>query len=172
MEVLAKRGRKRRTRDREGLVLDLPAKPESVRVARQAVAALGARLGLPEARIDDLRTLVTEACANAVTHAYDGGEGSIRLRVIPREDELTIVVADDGVGIKPRPASEKLQRPAGPAADGRTFLQGGDRARPGGGTRVEGPLSPHQRNTLGVGWAVRAAAPNRHSTGVRSIRRP
>jgi serine/threonine-protein kinase RsbW len=137
MEVLAKNGRKRRTRDREGLVLDLPAKPESLRVARQAVAALGARLGLPEARIDDLRTLVTEACANAVTHAYDGGEGSIRLRVIPRGDELTIVVADDGVGIKPRPASEKSSGRLGLLLMAALSSKVEIAQRPGGGTRVK-----------------------------------
>lgn len=75
-------------------------------MARHAVAALGDELGLTERQLDDLRTLVTEACANVVTHAYDGREGEFDLRVVADRDEVAIIVSDDGDGIRPRPASE------------------------------------------------------------------
>ena len=63
--------------DRE-LHLVLPARAENVIVVRQAVAGVGEALGIPAARVDDLKTVVTEACNNVVLHAYEGGRGPAR----------------------------------------------------------------------------------------------
>lgn len=85
------------------LHLLLPAKAENVLVVRQAVAGLGEAIGLPEQRIDDLKTVVTEACNNVVLHAYDESPGPLEVTAEAGEDEVAMVVADRGHGFEPRP---------------------------------------------------------------------
>jgi anti-sigma regulatory factor (Ser/Thr protein kinase) len=106
MEVLTRNGGAARGAGREELLLRLPARPESLSVARRKVDELGRSLGLPQPRLDDLRTVVTEACANAVAHAYTEREGMLKLRAVPRRGELLISVSDTGDGIRPRPAAD------------------------------------------------------------------
>jgi serine/threonine-protein kinase RsbW len=57
-------------RESDHLHLQLPAEPDSIARARDAVADRGGELGLDPGAIDDLRTVVSEACTNAVLHAY------------------------------------------------------------------------------------------------------
>lgn len=84
------------------LRLTVPATAENVIVVRQAVAGLGEALGLPSARIADLKTIVTEACNNVVVHAYDDEPGPLLFSATPREAELDIEIADRGHGFRPR----------------------------------------------------------------------
>lgn len=106
MEALVTNAGAGRRARRDEVTLELPARPESLAVARRAVTGLGERLGLSGGRLDDLRTLVTEACANAAAHAYPRREGTMKLRAVPRGDELMISVTDEGRGIDPRPATD------------------------------------------------------------------
>jgi anti-sigma regulatory factor (Ser/Thr protein kinase) len=94
------------------LRLLLPAKAENVLVVRQAVAGLGEAIGLPEQRIDDLKTVVTEACNNVVIHAYDETPGPLEVTAEAEDGEVAVVVADRGQGFEPRPS------PAGEASLG------------------------------------------------------
>jgi serine/threonine-protein kinase RsbW len=86
-----------------GLRLMLPAKAENVIVVRQAVAGLGEALGLPEARIADLKTVVTEACNNVVLHAYNGQPGPLEVTATPGDDAVEVTILDRGKGFEPRP---------------------------------------------------------------------
>jgi two-component sensor histidine kinase len=43
--------------------------------------------------------VVTEACANAVRHAYPDAPGDLTLRAWVQDDELMLLVADTGVGL-------------------------------------------------------------------------
>ena len=87
--------------DRE-LHLVLPARAENVIVVRQAVAGLGEALGIPAQRVDDLKTVVTEACNNVVLHAYDEAEeGPLEVTAAAGEDEIAIEVRDRGGGFQP-----------------------------------------------------------------------
>ena len=139
MEVLHLNGGSHRTRGRrqEELSLRLPATPASLAVARREFEELGLRLGLDGRRIEDLKTVVTEACANAVTHAYSGREGSIRLRAVPREGELRIVISDTGDGINPVPASQKSSGRLGLLLMAALSSKVEIGKRPNGGTRVK-----------------------------------
>ena len=48
----------------------------------------------------DLRLAVTEACGNAVRHAYgDGGDGPVEVAFVVNEDRLEMIVADSGAGL-------------------------------------------------------------------------
>jgi serine/threonine-protein kinase RsbW len=96
------------TDDRSGLQMSLPARAENVTVVRHALAGLADRLGMDEAGIADLKTVVTEACMNVVVHAYPEEEpGLLALEARPELDGLTVVVRDFGRGIQPRPEADR-----------------------------------------------------------------
>jgi serine/threonine-protein kinase RsbW len=86
------------------LDLTLPARPESVTVARQAVSGLADALAWDAAFVADLKIAVSEACSNVVAHAYpddDSAPGPIFLRAWVEDTTLTLRVADEGRGITP-----------------------------------------------------------------------
>jgi two-component sensor histidine kinase len=62
--------------------------------------------------VDVLRSVLiasTEAASNSVLHGFVGREpGSIRVALDANPDEISVVVADDGSGIRPRPDSPGL----------------------------------------------------------------
>ncbi|HEX6228110.1 MAG TPA: ATP-binding protein [Solirubrobacterales bacterium] len=84
----------------------LPAKAENVAVVRHALAGLAEKSGMDEPGIADLKTVVTEACMNAVAHAYQGDPGPLMVEALPDPDGLTVVVRDEGSGIRPRADAE------------------------------------------------------------------
>jgi serine/threonine-protein kinase RsbW len=90
-----------------GLVISLPARAEDVAVVRHALAGLAEEIGMDEAGVADLKTVVTEACMNVVVHAYGGDPGPLYVEAYPDSDGLTVVVRDSGSGIKPRAEVEQ-----------------------------------------------------------------
>jgi serine/threonine-protein kinase RsbW len=88
--------------------MSLPAKAENVAVVRHAIAGLAERIGMDDAAIADLKTVVTEACMNVVVHAYPEGEtGLLEIEAVPDLDGLTVAVRDFGRGISPRPGVDR-----------------------------------------------------------------
>jgi anti-sigma regulatory factor (Ser/Thr protein kinase) len=90
------------------LEITLPARAENVAVVRHAVGGLGDVLELDDQVLSDIKLAVTEACTNVVVHAYPDGEGPMGLRAAINSRRLSIVVADRGRGIVPRPDSPGL----------------------------------------------------------------
>jgi anti-sigma regulatory factor (Ser/Thr protein kinase) len=89
-----------------GLRLTVAALPENLAVVRQAVAGFAEGVGFDDSAISDLKTITTEACMNAVVHAYPDGEaGSIEVLAEARPADLEVVVRDRGTGFQPRPAT-------------------------------------------------------------------
>jgi serine/threonine-protein kinase RsbW len=95
--------------DEDHLSLTVPAEPASVAMVREAVGARAAQLGLGRAATGDLKTVVSEACANVVLHAYAGATepGSLEVELFPTGHGLSVVVRDRGAGIHPRPEGER-----------------------------------------------------------------
>src|SRR5215211_3151321 len=90
---------------RQGLRLTVAAVPENLAVVRQAMAGFAEAIGFDENAISNLKTIVTEACMNAVVHAYPGEQsGPIEVAALPRTEDLEITVRDRGEGFQPRPA--------------------------------------------------------------------
>jgi serine/threonine-protein kinase RsbW len=88
--------------------MSLPARAENVAVVRHALAGLASRLGMDEASLADLKTVVTEACMNVVVHAYPGNEpGPLEVEAESDVEGLTVVIRDHGGGIRPRPDVER-----------------------------------------------------------------
>jgi serine/threonine-protein kinase RsbW len=88
--------------------MELPAAAENVGVVRHALAGLAEAIGMDPGRIGDLKTVVTEACMNAVVHAYgDDGSGTMEIEARRVEEALEVVVRDRGTGIRPRADTDR-----------------------------------------------------------------
>ena len=138
------------THDAPEVRLSLPARPENVAVVRQALGGLANVLGIDGAALDDMKLAVTEACTNVVVHAYPESEGPLEVEMQPVGDGLTLVVRDQGGGIRPRLDASStsalglgMPRMASLASDLVVH------AAPGGGTEVrmtfhlgDGPSEP------------------------------
>jgi serine/threonine-protein kinase RsbW len=82
------------------VVLDVPARPEFLLLARLAATGVGRSAGASEETIADLKLAVTEAVANAVRHAYPEDEpGRVRVELSADGGKLEIAVSDDGRGL-------------------------------------------------------------------------
>jgi serine/threonine-protein kinase RsbW len=81
----------------------LPARPHNVGVIREAVAKRARELGLDRQAVDDLKTVVSEACANVVLHAYpdEPEERPLEVDLDCRKEGLRLTVRDQGCGIQP-----------------------------------------------------------------------
>jgi serine/threonine-protein kinase RsbW len=85
------------------VVLEIPARPEYVGLARQVVAAAAAvEPTFRDERIDDLRLAVSEATTNAIeAHADLSSDERIVIRCDLESDRIEVEVLDRGSGFDP-----------------------------------------------------------------------
>ena len=78
--------------------------------AREAVTEFAAGHGASEAQCNAIALAISEAVANAIVHAYAGGNEDevVEVRASVDEHALVAVVRDDGVGIGHAGPSEGL----------------------------------------------------------------
>lgn len=81
--------------------LAIPARPEFVCLARHTLEDLARLHGLPSETLADLKLALTEACANAVNHAYGGAAGTIDVVFELSADRIAFEVGDHGIGFVP-----------------------------------------------------------------------
>jgi anti-sigma regulatory factor (Ser/Thr protein kinase) len=81
-----------------GLVLELPAVPESVPRARAALDELRENVGAD--RLEDLRLVVSELVTNSIRHAGLENADSIDLRVEPLREAIRVQIHDRGPGFE------------------------------------------------------------------------
>jgi serine/threonine-protein kinase RsbW len=119
--------------------LVLPARSENVSVVRHAFAGLAEALGMEATKVADVKAVVTEACVNAVVHAYEQDEdGVMEVLAGSSDGTLELVVRDFGHGFRPRLHQEseepslRLGLPLIAALADSFELHG----NPGGGTEV------------------------------------
>ncbi len=95
--------------------LSFPARPDYLLLARLALSGVARQLRLEDEEVADLKLAVTEACGNAVRHAYGGEPGPVGLAFVVGDDRLVMIVEDQGVGIdangaaRPVPATAPLE---------------------------------------------------------------
>ncbi len=120
------------------LMIELQAVPERVPSARGAITRLCEDLQIEEDLAGQIRLAVTEACTNCVLHAYadeSGTDATFALEARVEDDDLLVVVRDDGAGITTVRSGRaglgfglRLMRQAASSMD--------VVSRPGGGTSV------------------------------------
>ncbi len=88
-----------------GFELELAAMADNVPLVRHALRGLLEAAGVGADRVSDITLAVTEACANAVLHAYArqaGGSFEVSARLSAGSSELSVLVRDHGSGMAPR----------------------------------------------------------------------
>ncbi len=83
------------TKDRN-VTLTVPALPEYIDLVRLTLYGIASKMKFTFEDIEDMKVAVSEACNNAVLHAYGGDDGIIEVRFITNSDELSITVQDNG----------------------------------------------------------------------------
>jgi serine/threonine-protein kinase RsbW len=77
--------------------LTMPAEAEYLDLVRFTLYGIATRLGFSYEETEDMKVAVSEACNNAVIHAYEpGNSGLIEIRFEPSAEGLCIVVKDEG----------------------------------------------------------------------------
>lgn len=76
------------------------AKIENEPFARCVVASFIARLNPTMDELVEIKTVVSEAVANAIIHGYDGQEGKVEMNLKLDGRTLTVTIKDEGVGIE------------------------------------------------------------------------
>src|SRR5471030_2451389 len=88
----------------EVIELQIAARAENVALARLTLTGVAAAAGAPPDVVADLKLAVSEACTNAVQHAYGGSsgdpDGQVILRFVVADRELLVEVEDDGSGFE------------------------------------------------------------------------
>jgi serine/threonine-protein kinase RsbW len=79
--------------------LTFPAKADYLLLARLALAGVARSLPVGPELLADLKLAVTEACGNAVRHAYGTDGGSVGVAFVVADDRLELIVEDEGAGI-------------------------------------------------------------------------
>ncbi len=79
--------------------LSFPAKPDYLLLARLALSGVVREMPVGPELLADLKLAVTEACGNAVRHAYDDGDGVVQVAFVVHDDRLDMIVEDKGSGI-------------------------------------------------------------------------
>ena len=84
------------------MTLSIPCASEFVGVVRLAVSGLATRMNFSIEEIEDIKISVSEACTNAIQHAYPNlknpNDGKIDIIATIYSNRLEITVKDHGVG--------------------------------------------------------------------------
>jgi len=85
------------------IVLEIPARTEYVSLVRVVIAAAAEiEPDMASERIEDLRVAVSEATTNAIeAHGLKGVDDRIRIQCNLADDEIAVVVHDQGMGFEP-----------------------------------------------------------------------
>lgn len=83
----------------EVLRMEIESLSRNEEFARVVVSVFMARLNPTLEEMEDVKTAVSEAVTNAVIHGYGNGGGIIYMEVRVEEEELAVIVRDEGVGI-------------------------------------------------------------------------
>jgi stage II sporulation protein AB (anti-sigma F factor) len=78
------------------------AEPGSVSMARRTILGFAREHGVRRADLDRIALAVSEAAANVVLHAYASHErGALHYTADLGDEDLQVIIADDGHGIRP-----------------------------------------------------------------------
>jgi serine/threonine-protein kinase RsbW len=128
------------------VALTIPADAKWLTVVRLTVSGVASRAGASYEDVDDIKVAVSEACTNAIDHAFRDAEDApptLCVECYPLEAAIRIEVSDEGCGFDPA-AAGIVEQPADPDKQGGLGLYLIHKlmhetevvSRPGGGTKV------------------------------------
>ena len=80
--------------------LELKSIGENVAIARMTLGSFLMMYDVSLSELDEIKIALSEAVSNSIIHGYGNHEdGVVRIIFVVQNDELTICVEDDGVGI-------------------------------------------------------------------------
>ena len=88
------------------VTLTFPAKPDYLVLSRLALSGLARAYPVDADVLADLKLAITEACGNAVRHAYESEGGPVTVAFSVAGDRIEIVVEDRGTGISVAPGEQ------------------------------------------------------------------
>jgi serine/threonine-protein kinase RsbW len=99
MDIMA--GRSSHKTNSPAIRLVLPSRFGYEKIAMEAAACLAEIMGFSSARVEDLRTAVSEACINAMEHGNNlNAHSRVELLLIPGRRTLKVQVHDRGKGFE------------------------------------------------------------------------
>ncbi|MBB2181987.1 anti-sigma F factor [Lachnospiraceae bacterium MD1] len=82
------------------MILEFQSQSQNESFARTVVAAFAAQLDPTIEELADIKTAVSEAVTNCIIHGYSDCQGIIKMRCALNQNEITIEISDEGVGIE------------------------------------------------------------------------
>ncbi|MFA4016358.1 MAG: hypothetical protein RUDDFDWM_001461 [Candidatus Fervidibacterota bacterium] len=81
--------------------MTIPCEPKLLLVVRLALAAFAATMDMTVKAIEDIKRAVTEACTNAIQHAYPNTRqgGMVHIACWVEGSNFIVEVSDEGVGM-------------------------------------------------------------------------
>ena len=86
--------------DKNEMLLEFESKSQNESFARTVVAAFAAQLDPTIEELADIKTAVSEAVTNSIIHGYVNRLGIIKMHCIIYQNEITVEIIDEGVGIE------------------------------------------------------------------------
>jgi len=107
--------------DKRTVEVNLPNEIGYERIAMACSASFARIVGFIPERIEDLKTVVSEACLNAIEHGNKGDpDARVNITMHYKENAITVSVMDEGTGVDKIPVEpdiirkiEKLETPRG-----------------------------------------------------------
>ena len=125
--------------------LSIPADARWLTVVRLTISGVASRVGASYEDVDDIKVAVSEACTNAIDHAFADPQCAQTILIVcrPGPNELRVEVCDEGCGFDPA-AATVVDDDADPEKRGglglyliRKLMDETEVvSRPGGGTKV------------------------------------
>ena len=104
--------------------ITIPSMTEYVAVARLAISGIAGRIGFNIEEIEDIKIAISEACTNAIQHAYTDTNQKIDITINAYTEKLEVVVQDYGKGFDPKnPVSNKHENDEIGLGLGLTFIK-------------------------------------------------
>jgi serine/threonine-protein kinase RsbW len=116
--------------------LRLESRPQTLTIVRGMLGGVAELLSIDPELLDDLKTSVSEACNNVVLHAYGGEPGPMEVGLFVTDEQFSVRVCDEGVGMPAPPPAGDVSQGIGLSVIRALTEDVRFSSAPGGGTEV------------------------------------
>jgi serine/threonine-protein kinase RsbW len=116
--------------------LRLESRPQTLTIVRGMLGGVAEFLSIDPELLDDLKTSVSEACNNVVLHAYGGEPGPMEVGLFVTQEQFSVRVCDEGVGMPAPPPAGDVSQGIGLSVIRALTEDVQFSSAPGGGTEV------------------------------------